>query len=74
MSRPTEIPAELPAAVRQMRWGLLLIGLHFIFPAISYIVDPATTVATVQKVNALLGGARRGAKRATSGRCSPWAT
>lgn len=51
--------APAPRAVRQMRLGLRLIGLQFLIPAVSYIVDPAAAVATVQRVNALLGGDAR---------------
>lgn len=45
-------------AVRQMRLGLLLIGLQFIVPALSYVVDPASTVAVVNALNVFFGGAR----------------
>lgn len=43
-------------AVRRFRWVYLALGLNFLLPAISYVVDPGTTYATIDRVNRLLGG------------------
>jgi len=44
-------------AFKQFRAVYTFLAIQFIVPAISYMVAPATTIATLDKANQLLGGA-----------------
>lgn len=45
------------SAVKQFKIVYTFLAIQFILPAISYMVSPATTIATLDKANQLLGGA-----------------
>ncbi|MBS2021298.1 MAG: hypothetical protein JST92_02740, partial [Deltaproteobacteria bacterium] len=49
----TEVEAR---AVRRFQLVYLALGLNFLLPAISYVVDPAITLRSIDALNRLLGG------------------
>ncbi len=47
---------QMPKEARQARWVFGILAAQFIGPAVSYVVQPSMTVATLSQVNELLGG------------------